>query len=274
MRLRNVTVSSNIANSPEAGVGGISQNGFAFLNNVTITLNHGRGDFAGSFRGGGIQTTAGELTVLTNSVIAGNNGGGGPADCVGDVTSDSRYNLIGVTTACGLPAVRRRGSSASTPGSVRSRATARPSRPSAAVDEPARQRRRAVHARRACGRRVRGARPARRGAPPLRHRRPRARGAGAGDDHRRRRPSTSPTRCPETASVRRAAAPAPCGPRSRRPTACPARRTWRCRRVPTCLARRLRGRPERRTPRATSTCATSSRSRAPARRRASSTATP
>ncbi len=105
MRLRNVTVSTNRALSPEAGVGGISQNGFAFLNNVTITLNHGRGDIAASFRGGGIQTSAGELTVLVNSVVAANDGHGGPADCVGDLSSDSRYNLIGVTTACGLPAV-------------------------------------------------------------------------------------------------------------------------------------------------------------------------
>ena len=129
MRLRNVTVSSNIANSPEAGVGGISQNGFAFLNNVTITLNHGRGDFAGSFRGGGIQTSAGELTVLTNSVIAGNDGHGGPADCVGD--SDVRQPLQPDRRHDGLRAAgraRRPGSSASTPGSARSRATARPSR--------------------------------------------------------------------------------------------------------------------------------------------------
>ena len=105
MRLRNVTVSTNRALSPEAGVGGISQNGFAFLNNVTITLNQGRGDIAASFRGGGIQTSTGELTVLVNSVVAANDGHGGPADCVGDLSSDSRYNLIGVTTACGLPAV-------------------------------------------------------------------------------------------------------------------------------------------------------------------------
>ena len=37
MNLRNVTVSGNVAQSPEAGTGGISQNGFAVLYNVTIT---------------------------------------------------------------------------------------------------------------------------------------------------------------------------------------------------------------------------------------------
>lgn len=100
LNLRNVTVSGNRANSPEAGVGGISQNEFAVLNNVTITGNQGVGNAVGSFRGGGIQTSSGELTVLKNSVIAGNDGGAGPDDCVGALTPDSKYNLIGSSDGC------------------------------------------------------------------------------------------------------------------------------------------------------------------------------
>jgi CSLREA domain-containing protein len=105
LNLRNVTVSGNTVHSPDAGVGGISQNGFAFLNNVTVTNNTGVGDNPASFRGGGIQTTAGETTVMKNSILWGNHGGIGPDDCVGAFSSDSRYNLIGDTTACTLPAV-------------------------------------------------------------------------------------------------------------------------------------------------------------------------
>lgn len=100
MNLRNVTVSGNTAHSPDAGVGGISQNGFAVLNNVTVTNNTGAGNQAGSFRGGGIQTSAGELTVMKNSIVAGNDGGIGPDDCVGALTPDSKYNLIGDVSAC------------------------------------------------------------------------------------------------------------------------------------------------------------------------------
>ena len=48
MNLRNTTVSGNFAHSPEAGTGGISQNGFAVLYNVTITNNTGVGNNAGS----------------------------------------------------------------------------------------------------------------------------------------------------------------------------------------------------------------------------------
>jgi CSLREA domain-containing protein len=104
LNLRNVTVSGNIAHSPQAGVGGISQNGFAFLNNVTVTDNTGVGNNVGSFRGGGIQTSSGKTTVMKNSILWGNDGGTGPDDCAGAFTSDSRYNLIGDTTACTLPA--------------------------------------------------------------------------------------------------------------------------------------------------------------------------
>ncbi|NHC13097.1 choice-of-anchor Q domain-containing protein [Motilibacter deserti] len=104
LNLRNVTVSGNTVHSPDAGVGGISQNGFAFLNNVTVTLNTGSGNIAGSFRGGGIQTSSGRTTVMKNSIVSGNNGAGGPADCDGAFTADSRYNLLGDTTGCTLPA--------------------------------------------------------------------------------------------------------------------------------------------------------------------------
>lgn len=100
LNLRNVTISGNQANSPEAGTGGLSQNGFAVLNNVTITGNTGVGNDPSSFRGGGLQTTAGKLTVVKNSIIAGNDGGGGPNDCDGALTADSKYNLIGDSEGC------------------------------------------------------------------------------------------------------------------------------------------------------------------------------
>ncbi|HVE83307.1 MAG TPA: right-handed parallel beta-helix repeat-containing protein [Myxococcales bacterium] len=103
MNLRNVTVSGNQAVSPEAGTGGISQNGFAVLNNVTLTDNTGVGNFAGSFRGGGIQIVAGKTTVVKNSVIAGNHGGSGPNDCDGTLSGDSKYNLIGDSAGCTIP---------------------------------------------------------------------------------------------------------------------------------------------------------------------------
>jgi len=100
LNLRNTTVSGNTVDSPQAGVGGISQVGFAFLNNVTVTGNVGQGNFEDSFRGGGIQTSAGATTVMRNSIVAGNDGAGGPNDCVGPLTSDSRYNLIGDSEGC------------------------------------------------------------------------------------------------------------------------------------------------------------------------------
>jgi hypothetical protein len=103
MNLRNTTVSGNMANSPEAGVGGISQIDFAVLNNVTITNNIGVGNNVASFRGGGIQTSEGATTVMKNSIVAGNDGGTGPNDCVGPLTGDSKYNLIGDTTDCVIP---------------------------------------------------------------------------------------------------------------------------------------------------------------------------
>ena len=100
MNLRNTTVSGNTATSPQAGVGGIQNIEFAVLNNVTVTGNTGVGNNAGTFRGGGIQTTTGALTVMKNSIVAGNDGGTGPDDCVGPLTGDSKYNLIGDSTGC------------------------------------------------------------------------------------------------------------------------------------------------------------------------------
>ncbi len=103
LTLRNTTLSGNTAHSNEAGVGGMRNIGFAFLNNTTITQNTGVGNNPASFRGGGLLTTAGATSVVKNSIIAGNDGGTGPDDCVGALTSDSRYDLIGDTTGCTLP---------------------------------------------------------------------------------------------------------------------------------------------------------------------------
>jgi CSLREA domain-containing protein len=103
LQLLNVTISGNTVHTPTAGVGGLLNNGFAFLNNVTVTDNTGKGNNAGSFRGGGIQTTSAATTAMDNSIVAGNHGAGGPADCSGSFSSDSRYDLIGDATACGLP---------------------------------------------------------------------------------------------------------------------------------------------------------------------------
>lgn len=105
LNLRSTTVSGNGVESPDAGTGGISQGGFAFLNNVTLTNNSGRGNQTASFTGGGIQTLNTGTTVVKNSIIAKNNGLGGADDCAGKAfTADSRFNLIGNTTGCALPA--------------------------------------------------------------------------------------------------------------------------------------------------------------------------
>jgi hypothetical protein len=77
--------------------------GSAFLNNVTITQNKGRGNNPASFRGGGLRSGSTATTVIMNSIIANNDGRGGPNDCDGALTSDSVYNLIRDTTGCGLP---------------------------------------------------------------------------------------------------------------------------------------------------------------------------
>ncbi|HZH03025.1 MAG TPA: choice-of-anchor Q domain-containing protein [Myxococcaceae bacterium] len=105
LNLRSTTVSGNYVDSPSAGTGGISQNGFAVLNSVTVANNVGIGTDEGSFRGGGIQTSSGRITVVKNTIIASNDGKGGPNDCVGQLTSDSRHNLIGDTQGCSLPAL-------------------------------------------------------------------------------------------------------------------------------------------------------------------------
>jgi CSLREA domain-containing protein len=102
MNLRSTTVSGNVATSPLAGTGGISQIGFAVLNNVTLTNNVGLGTDPGSFLGGGIQSNANATTVVKNSIIAGNDGQGGPNDCAGPLTFDSKYNLIGDSNGCEL----------------------------------------------------------------------------------------------------------------------------------------------------------------------------
>jgi CSLREA domain-containing protein len=102
--LSNTTVSGNTAHSPQAGTGGLVNAGYAFLGNVTVTENGGVGNNVGSFLGGGLLSTAGATTVVKNSIIAGNHGRGGPDDCVGALSLDSRYVLIGSTTGCQLPA--------------------------------------------------------------------------------------------------------------------------------------------------------------------------
>ncbi len=103
LNLRNVTVSGNSAVSDAAGTGGMVNIQFAVLNNVTMTNNTGVGNNSASFRGGGILTTDDATTVVKNSIIAGNDGGSGPDDCVGPLTGDSKYNLIGSTEACTIP---------------------------------------------------------------------------------------------------------------------------------------------------------------------------
>jgi CSLREA domain-containing protein len=107
LNLINTTVSGNNAHSPEAGNGGLFNAGFAFLNNVTITRNRGRGNVTSSFSGGGLQSTSGATTVVKNSIIAGNDGRGGANDCLGALTTDSVYDLIGDTNGCILPPIEQ-----------------------------------------------------------------------------------------------------------------------------------------------------------------------
>ena len=110
LNLYNVTMSGNTAHSPTRGTGGIHQNGFAVLRNVTITNNVGR-QSSGNIAAGGISTVAGRITVLKNTLIANNtkiiNSGGSPvpSDCTGAVSSDSRYNLMEDHAECTLPAL-------------------------------------------------------------------------------------------------------------------------------------------------------------------------
>lgn len=99
LRLRNVTVSGNEARSDTGGTGGVHNNGFLVMNNVTITKN------TGFDRAGGILTTTGATTVMKNSIVADNDDTADVnEDCEGDFSADSRYNLIGETSVgCGLP---------------------------------------------------------------------------------------------------------------------------------------------------------------------------
>lgn len=95
--LKNTTVSGNLANSDSAGTGGIRTDGFANLNNVTVTNNTG---FA---QGGGVKTWPSKNTVIKNSIIADNHdGGGADDDCQGKLTFDSQDNLIGNTNGCDI----------------------------------------------------------------------------------------------------------------------------------------------------------------------------
>jgi CSLREA domain-containing protein len=100
LNLRSTTISGNLAVSPSAGTGGLFQLGFAFLNNVTLTDNTGRGTDPNSFLGGGLATYSSATSVVKNSIIAGNDGQGGPNDCSGELTFDSRNNLIGDSNGC------------------------------------------------------------------------------------------------------------------------------------------------------------------------------
>lgn len=102
LNLRNSTISGNIVLSTLAGTGGIYQNNVAVLNNVTITDNTGYGNNPDN-RGGGIHVVGGTLTVITNSIIAGNHGGDGPNDCDGALSAGSKYNLIQDPNGCNIP---------------------------------------------------------------------------------------------------------------------------------------------------------------------------
>lgn len=104
LKVSNTTLSGNAGNSPDAGAGGLVNTGSAFLNHVTITQNKGRGNNLGSFRGGGLQSYSNASTIVKNSIIANNDGRGGPHDCAGTLTNDSRNNLIRDTMGCQLPA--------------------------------------------------------------------------------------------------------------------------------------------------------------------------
>lgn len=100
LNLRSTTISGNVADSPQAGTGGVAQQNFAVLNNVTITGNTGIGSNPSSFRGGGLDTGASAVSVVKNSIIAGNDGQLGPNDCAGALSFDSRNNLIGDSNGC------------------------------------------------------------------------------------------------------------------------------------------------------------------------------
>ncbi|GAA3946109.1 choice-of-anchor Q domain-containing protein [Allohahella marinimesophila] len=108
LNLYNVTISGNRGLSPGRSAGGMLQNGFAVLRNVTITGNTG-GEDAASVGAGGLQTVEGKTTVMKNSLLAGNTKRVGsqdvPSDCVGPLTSDSRYNLIQDESECDINAL-------------------------------------------------------------------------------------------------------------------------------------------------------------------------
>lgn len=103
LNLCNTTLSGNEGNSPDAGAGGLVNNKYAFLNHVTITQNKGRGNNLGSFRGGGLSSGSKATTIVKSSILANNDGRGGPNDCAGVLASGSMHNLIRDPTGCQLP---------------------------------------------------------------------------------------------------------------------------------------------------------------------------
>lgn len=103
LNLYNVTVSGNLGRSDTRSVGGMLQNGFAVLRNVTFTDNEGGAETGG----GGLQTTSDSTTVSKNSIFADNFKrmpfGMQRSDCRGPLSADSRYNLIQSYDNCILP---------------------------------------------------------------------------------------------------------------------------------------------------------------------------
>lgn len=97
MTLYNVTISGNTGST---GPGGIFNLGGADLNNVTLTLNRNQGPD----RGAGVANE-GRSFVMSNTILANNtNGGGGPWECSGTLTSRG-WNLLQTPTGCTLTGV-------------------------------------------------------------------------------------------------------------------------------------------------------------------------
>lgn len=99
--MQNSTLSGNQATN--AG-GAIFMAGNVTLSNVTITANLGNSDLSGGTGSGGVQMSAGILT-LQNTVLAGNHQGVTELspDCNGSPTSLG-YNLVGNNRGCALAA--------------------------------------------------------------------------------------------------------------------------------------------------------------------------
>ena len=98
MRLYDVTVSGNEAKPTSSGAtGGIRTHGFAVLNNTTVVENIGTAGKAG-----GLHIIAGAPVVVRNSILALNFDDASPSDCLGDLASDSRHNLLGNSAGCNI----------------------------------------------------------------------------------------------------------------------------------------------------------------------------